>query len=51
MIYKIVIRQVSTGIVRTRIAKLGQKQFLELREMLNAPSRDYVLIDIIELPK
>lgn len=49
MLYKILIKQISTGFVRTRIVRLGQLQLLELMEKINVVKGDYVVLDVTEL--
>lgn len=49
MLYKILIKQISSGYVRYRIARLTQHQVLEFRERINVIQGDFMVLDIIEL--
>lgn len=49
MLYKILIKQISSGYVRSRIARLGQRQLFELRERINVIQGDFMVLDIVEL--
>jgi len=49
MKYKVVIKQLSTGFVRSRIMILGQHQVLELKEKVNVVNGDYVVLDVTEM--
>lgn len=49
MLYKILIKQISSGYVRCRIARLGQRQLFELRERINVIQGDFMVLDIVDL--
>jgi len=49
MKYKILIKQISTGFVRSRIMILGQRQLLQFKEKVNVVNGDYVILDVTEI--